>query len=48
MTGHKEMMKAMFEIEKEVNEITQESGKIQDGILKIKTQSSDLKALSII
>ncbi|MCL8265227.1 methyl-accepting chemotaxis protein [Leptospira weilii] len=48
MTGHKEMMKAMFEIEKEVNEITQESGKIQDGILKIKTQSSDLKALSVI
>ncbi|WP_244849105.1 methyl-accepting chemotaxis protein, partial [Leptospira borgpetersenii] len=31
MTGQKEMMKAMLELEKEVNEITQESGKIQDG-----------------
>ncbi|WP_235595115.1 methyl-accepting chemotaxis protein, partial [Leptospira borgpetersenii] len=39
MTGQKEMMKAMLELEKEVNEITQESGKIQDGILEIKTQS---------
>ncbi|WP_080634200.1 hypothetical protein, partial [Leptospira santarosai] len=48
MTGHKEMMKAMLELEKEVNEITQESGKIQDGISRIKTQSSDLKALSVV
>ncbi|TGM05588.1 methyl-accepting chemotaxis protein [Leptospira barantonii] len=48
MTGQKEMMKAMFELEKEVNEITQESGKIQDGVLQIKTQSRDLKALSIV
>ncbi|WP_016762574.1 methyl-accepting chemotaxis protein, partial [Leptospira borgpetersenii] len=48
MTGQKEMMKAMLELEKEVNEITQESGKIQDGILEIKTQSSDLKALSVV
>ncbi|MBE8222600.1 HAMP domain-containing protein, partial [Leptospira borgpetersenii serovar Ballum] len=31
MTGQKEMMKAMLELEKEVNEITRESGKIQDG-----------------
>lgn len=42
------MMKAMFELEKEVNEITQESGRIQDGVLQIKTQSRDLKALSIV
>ncbi|AXR60067.1 methyl-accepting chemotaxis protein [Leptospira mayottensis] len=48
MTGQKEMMKAMLELEKEVNEITRESGKIQDGILEIKTQSSDLKALSVV
>ncbi|MFX3542537.1 methyl-accepting chemotaxis protein, partial [Leptospira borgpetersenii] len=48
MTGQKEMMKAMLELEKEVNEITRESGKIQDGVLKIKTQSSDLKALSVV
>ncbi|EMG00672.1 methyl-accepting chemotaxis protein signaling domain protein [Leptospira borgpetersenii serovar Mini str. 201000851] len=48
MTGQKEMMKAMLELEKEVNEITQESGKIQDGVLKIKTQSRDLKALSVV
>ncbi|MBE8409773.1 methyl-accepting chemotaxis protein, partial [Leptospira borgpetersenii] len=48
MTGQKEMMKAMLELEKEVNEITRESGKIQDGVLKIKTQSRDLKALSVV
>ncbi|EKR01474.1 hypothetical protein LEP1GSC121_0007 [Leptospira borgpetersenii serovar Castellonis str. 200801910] len=48
MTGQKEMMKAMLELEKEVNEITLESGKIQDGVLKIKTQSRDLKALSVV
>ncbi|EMY77467.1 methyl-accepting chemotaxis protein signaling domain protein [Leptospira weilii serovar Ranarum str. ICFT] len=48
MTGQKEMMKAMLELEKEVNEITQESGKIQDGVLQIKTQSKDLKALSVV
>lgn len=48
MTAQKEMMKAMFELEKEVNEITQESGRIQDGVLQIKTQSRDLKALSIV
>ncbi|TGL78628.1 methyl-accepting chemotaxis protein [Leptospira yasudae] len=48
MTGQKEMMKAMLELEKEVNEITQESGKIQDGVLQIKTQSRDLKALSVV
>ncbi|EMO07655.1 methyl-accepting chemotaxis protein signaling domain protein [Leptospira borgpetersenii str. Noumea 25] len=48
MTGQKEMMKAMLELEKEVNEITRESGKIQDGILEIKTQSRDLKALSVV
>ncbi|EKQ93410.1 hypothetical protein LEP1GSC101_0019 [Leptospira borgpetersenii str. UI 09149] len=48
MTGQKEMMNAMLELEKEVNEITQESGKIQDGVLKIKTQSRDLKALSVV
>ncbi|EKR90894.1 hypothetical protein LEP1GSC163_3840 [Leptospira santarosai str. CBC379] len=48
MTGQKEMIKAMLELEREVNEITQESGKIQDGISRIKTQSSDLKALSVV
>ncbi len=48
MIGQKEMMKAMFALEKEINEITRESGKIQDGVLSIKTQSKDLKALSVV
>lgn len=48
MTGQVEMMKAMIELEKEINEIARESGKIQDGVLRIRTQSKDLKALSVV
>ncbi|XDD50176.1 methyl-accepting chemotaxis protein [Leptospira sp. WS92.C1] len=48
MTGQVEMMKAMIELEKEINEIAKESGKIQDGVLRIRTQSKDLKALSVV
>ncbi|XDD50175.1 methyl-accepting chemotaxis protein [Leptospira sp. WS92.C1] len=47
MIGQEEMVKTMVHLEKEINEINQESNKLQIEVEKIRNQSSDLKSLSI-
>ncbi|PJZ40783.1 chemotaxis protein [Leptospira kmetyi] len=47
MVGQEEMVKTMVHLEKEINIINQESGKLQYEVEKIRTQSSELKNLSL-
>ncbi|MDV6237421.1 methyl-accepting chemotaxis protein [Leptospira ellisii] len=47
MVGQEEMVKTMVHLEKEINQINQESGKLQHEVEKIRTQSSELKNLSV-
>ncbi|XDD48760.1 methyl-accepting chemotaxis protein [Leptospira sp. WS92.C1] len=47
MLGQQEMVQTMNHLETEVNEINEDSGKLQEEIVKIKTQASELRILSI-
>ncbi|MBM9498832.1 methyl-accepting chemotaxis protein [Leptospira sp. 201903071] len=46
MVGQEEMVKTMVNLEKEINQINQESGKLQNEVEKIRNQSLELKNLS--
>ncbi|MBM9576688.1 methyl-accepting chemotaxis protein [Leptospira sp. 201903070] len=46
MVGQEEMVKTMVNLEKEINQINQESGKLQMEVEKIRNQSLELKNLS--
>ncbi|EMY79006.1 methyl-accepting chemotaxis protein signaling domain protein [Leptospira weilii serovar Ranarum str. ICFT] len=47
MLGQKEMVQTMGNLGAEINEINEDSGKLQEEIVKIKTQASELRLLSI-